>query len=91
MQQRKKIEIKKKESQRSYLEDIQSPVIRVKETPVRKSFVISQALEEKVRAYIYQKRTQGDIYYNQKCLLQDALTLFFNKNATNDRIQPESK
>ena len=83
MQQRKKIEIKKKESQRSYLEDMQPPVIATKEVPVRKSFLISQALEAKIRAYIYQKRTQGDIYYNQTHLVRDALTTFLNEHVTN--------
>jgi hypothetical protein len=83
MQQRKKIEIKKKESQRGYLEDIQPPVTGDKETPVRKSFLISQALEASIQAYIYHKRTQGDIYYNQTHLVREALTAFLNKNVTN--------
>ncbi|HAN49843.1 MAG TPA: hypothetical protein DCQ08_02380 [Amoebophilaceae bacterium] len=83
MQHRKKIEIKKKESQRSYLEDMQPPVTAGKETPVRKSFLISQALEAMIQTYIYQKRTQGDIYYNQTHLVRDALTAFLKKNGTN--------
>ena len=84
MQHRKKIEIKKKESQKSYLEDMEPSVTEVKEVPVRKSFLISQALEKNIQDYIYQKRTQGHIYYNQTNLIKDALVSFFNRDSTND-------
>ena len=83
MQQRKKIAIKKKESQRSYLEDIHPPVQDVKAIPVRKCLLISQELDEKIQAYIYQKRTQGDIYYTQTRLMREALSLFLSHNTSN--------
>jgi len=76
MRQRKKIEIKKKESQRSYLDDIQPSVQDAKETQVRKSLLISKDLDEQVLAYIYNKRTQGDIYYTQTDLIRNALEAF---------------
>jgi hypothetical protein len=77
MQQRKKIEIKKKESQLSYLDDIH-PVLRdTREVQVRKSLLISKDLDEKIQTYIYQKRTKGDIYYTQTNLMRDALDSFF--------------
>ena len=82
MQNRKNIKIKKKESQKSYLEDMQLLVTAVKVVQVRKSFLISQSLEKKVQAYIYQKRTQGDIYYNQTNLIRDALSAFLKKKNT---------
>lgn len=79
MQHRKKIVIKKRESQKNYLEDMQAPTEGTRVVTVRKSFLISQELETKIKAYIYQKRTQGDIYYNQTDLIREALSLFLNK------------
>jgi hypothetical protein len=77
MHQRKKIEIKKKESQLSYLDDIYSALRDTKEVTVRKSLIISKDLDEKIRMYIYQKRTKGEVYYTQTDLMRDALDLFF--------------
>ena len=77
MQQRKKIEIKKKESELSYLDDIQSFIQDTKEPQVRKSLIISKDLDEQIQTYIYQKRTKGDIYYTQTDLMRDALDSFF--------------
>lgn len=76
MPQRKKIEIK--ESQKSYLEDIQPSSRQDKISKTRKSWLISKDLEERIHAYIYQKRTQGDIYYSQTDLIQEALDTFLN-------------
>ena len=76
MPQRKKIEIK--ESQKSYLDDIQPSSRQDKISKTRKSWLISKDLDERIHAYIYQKRTQGDIYYSQTDLIQEALDTFLN-------------
>lgn len=78
MQPRKKIEIKSKESQKSYLDDIKPSSQETQIRQVRKSFLISKVLEDKIQAYIYQKRTQGEIYYSQTDLIEEALDRFFN-------------
>ena len=79
MQKRKTIEIKKKESQKSYFEAIKPTSKPVKEPQVRKSILISKDLDEKIKAYIYTKRTQGDIFYTQTHLIKEALGAFLDK------------
>lgn len=76
MPPRKKIEIK--ESQKSYLDDIQPSSRQDKISKTRKSWLISKDLNDRIHAYIYQKRTQGDIYYSQTDLIQEALDTFLN-------------
>lgn len=76
MQKRKHIEIKKKESQKNYLEGLQVAQPATKRAQVRKSFLISEELEQKIQDHIYKKRTQGDIYYTQTHLVREALTNF---------------
>jgi len=76
MQKRKHIEIKKKESQKDYLEELNLAQPPAKTSYVRKSFLISEDLEEKIKEYIYKRRTQGDIYYTQTHLVREALTQF---------------
>ena len=79
MQKRKQIAIQKKESQRSYFEDLQpQPEKPVKEAQVRKSILVPLDLEQKIKDYIYQKRTQGDIYYTQTHLFKEALYVFLD-------------
>lgn len=78
MRPRKKIEIKSKESQRSYLDDIQPSSQDLKIRQVRKSCILSKVLDDRMKAYIYQKRTQGDIYYSQTDLIEEALETFLN-------------
>jgi len=78
MRPRKKIEIKSKEYQKSYLDDIKPSSQETQIRQVRKSFLISKVLEDKIQAYIYQKRTQGEVYYSQTDLMEEALDRFFN-------------
>lgn len=79
MSKRKQIAIKKKESERSYFEDVeQQSSPSSKEPSVRKALLLSQSLDDQVKAYVYKKRTSGDIYYSQTALFREALTTFFN-------------
>lgn len=79
MRKIKTIEIKKKESQKSYFEAINPPSKPVKEPQVRKSILISKNLDEKIKTFIYIQRTQGDIFYTQTHLIKEALGAFLDK------------
>ena len=78
MRPRKKIEIKSKESQKSYLDDIKPNSRVTLSRQVRKSCLIRKDIDDKMQAYIYQKRTHGDIYYTQTDLIEEALERFLN-------------
>ena len=70
----------KSEAQKDYMDDYYNdtskPSKPVKQRMVKPSFLISQELNEKIDEYIFQKRTQGDIYYSKAKLLRDALHQF---------------
>lgn len=69
----------KSEAQKDYMDyynDTSKPSKPVKQRMVKPSFLISQELNEKIDEYIFQKRTQGDIYYSKAKLLRDALYQF---------------
>ena len=79
---KKNIEIKRKESQKNYLDDLKQnvQVEPLKEESIRKSILVNKSLDDKIKDYIFKKRTQGDIYYTQTKLITEALNSFL----TND-------
>ena len=76
---KKKIEIKRKESQKNYFDDIKKTVeSSTKEDAIRKSILVHKSLDNKIKDFIYKKRTNGDIYYTQTKLITEAIQHFLN-------------
>lgn len=80
---KKQITIRKKESEKSYLEDLQESQeshkqeLGKREEYVLKSFQVPKSLVEQMKDYIYKRRTSGDVYYTQKQLVIDAFENLF--------------
>lgn len=67
----------KRESQKSYLDDL-TPNPTSKPEMARMSFIVSKETLDKVEAYIRKKRMSGDIYYSKTNLFNDALNSFLS-------------
>lgn len=67
----------KKESKKSYFDDFVSDTEK-KQVSIRKTFLISAEIIDRIEKYIYEKRTSGDIYYSKTDLVNDALKKFLN-------------
>jgi hypothetical protein len=79
---KKQIQIRSKEAQKGYLDDLKE-VPQMESPLVRRRFVISVGLDaelnKELEEFIYKKRTSGEIYYTKTDAIRDALVTFLQQ------------
>lgn len=82
---KKQIQIRSKEAQKDYLDDIKENFSTQQEAPVetKKRSIISVGLDAELNkdleGFIYKRRTSGDIYYTKTDAIREALISFLKQ------------